>query len=82
MRTAVVHDWLNGMRGGEKVLEEILPHLPEPTVFTLFHVPGSVSRAIEAYPIHAPWLNRLPFSRRWNAARRIRPSTGCRSTDR
>jgi len=64
MRTAVVHDWLNGMRGGEKVLEEILPHLPEPTVFTLFYVPGSVSRAIEAYPIHASWLNRLPFSRR------------------
>jgi glycosyltransferase involved in cell wall biosynthesis len=64
MRTAVVHDWLNGMRGGEKVLEEILPHLPDPTIFTLFHVPGSVSPGIEAYPIRASWLNRLPFSRR------------------
>ena len=40
MRTAVVHDWLNGMRGGEKVLEAILPLVPEPTIFTLFHVPG------------------------------------------
>jgi glycosyltransferase involved in cell wall biosynthesis len=64
MRTAVVHDWLNGMRGGEKVLEEILRELPDPTIFTLFHVPGSVSPGIEAYPIHASWLNRLPFSRR------------------
>ena len=25
MKTAVVHDWLNGMRGGEKVLEAMLP---------------------------------------------------------
>lgn len=64
MKTAVVHDWLNGMRGGEKVLEAILPLVPDPTVFTLFHVPGSVSPAIERYPIRASYLNRLPFARR------------------
>jgi glycosyltransferase involved in cell wall biosynthesis len=64
MRTAVVHDWLNGMRGGEKVLEEILALVPDPTIFTLFHVPGSVSREIERFPIRASFLNRLPFSRR------------------
>lgn len=64
MKTAVVHDWLNGMRGGEKVLEAILPRLPDPTIFTLFHVPGSVSPAIERHPIRASWLNRLPFARR------------------
>src|SRR5213593_1914588 len=62
MRTAVVHDWLNGMRGGEKVLEAMLPLLPEPTIFTLFHVPGSVSEEIEKYPIRASFLNRLPFA--------------------
>ena len=64
MRTAVVHDWLNGMRGGEKVLEEILAIVPDPTIFTLFHVPGSVSREIERFPIRSSFLNRLPFSRR------------------
>ena len=64
MRTAVVHDWLNGMRGGEKVLEALLPLLPDPTVFTLFHDPGSVSAAIERYPIRASWLNSMPLSRR------------------
>jgi glycosyltransferase involved in cell wall biosynthesis len=52
------------MRGGEKVLEAILPLLPEPTVFTLFHTPGSVSPAIERYPIRVSYLNRLPFSKR------------------
>lgn len=64
MRTAVVHDWLNGMRGGEKVLEAILPLVPEPTIFTLFHVPGSVSPAIERHPIVASFLNRMPGARR------------------
>jgi glycosyltransferase involved in cell wall biosynthesis len=63
VKTAVVHDWLNGMRGGERVLEAILPLVPQPTVFTLFHVPGSVSPEIERYPIRASFLNRLPFSR-------------------
>jgi glycosyltransferase involved in cell wall biosynthesis len=63
MRTAVVHDWLNGMRGGEKVLEQILPLVPDPTVFTLFHVPGSVSPEIERHPIRTSFLNRLPLSR-------------------
>ena len=63
-RTAVVHDWLNGMRGGERVLEAILPLVPDPTIFTLFHVPGSVSSEIERYPIHVSRLNRVPFSRR------------------
>ena len=64
MRTAVVHDWLNGMRGGEKVLEAILPLVPEPTIFTLFHVPGSVSPAIERRPIVVSDLNHLPFAQR------------------
>lgn len=64
MRTAVVHDWLNGMRGGEKVLEAILPLVPDPTIFTLFHVPGSVSPSIERYPIRTSYLNRFPLARR------------------
>ena len=62
MRTAVVHDWLTGMRGGERVLEEILDLVPDPTVFTLFHFPGSVSARIERVPIVTSWLGRLPIT--------------------
>ncbi len=62
MKTAVVHDWLNGMRGGEKVLEAILETVPNPTIFTLFHLPGAVSPAIERFPIRASFLNRMPFA--------------------
>jgi glycosyltransferase involved in cell wall biosynthesis len=63
MKTAVVHDWLNGMRGGEKVLEAMLPLLENPTIYTLFYTKGSVSPEIEKFPIRASALNRLPLAR-------------------
>jgi glycosyltransferase involved in cell wall biosynthesis len=63
MKTAVIHDWLTGMRGGELVLEQILDLVPDPTIFTLFHFPGSVSARIERVPIVTSWLGRLPVTR-------------------
>lgn len=55
-RVAVVHDWLTGMRGGEKVLEAILSVFPEADLFTLFHFRGKVSEQIESHRIHTSWL--------------------------
>ena len=40
MRVALVHDWLTGMRGGEKVLEALCEQFPSAELFTLVHVPG------------------------------------------
>lgn len=60
MKVALVHDWLTGMRGGERVLEHLCELFPDATLFTLFHKPGSVSPKIESMPIHASFLNRLP----------------------
>lgn len=60
MKTAFIHDWLVSMRGGEKVLQELCVLFPDATVFTLFHVPGSVSPRIESMPIRVSPLNRLP----------------------
>lgn len=59
MRVALVHDWLTGMRGGEHVLDGLLDLFPDAEIFTLVHVPGSVSARIEARPIHVPALGRL-----------------------
>jgi glycosyltransferase involved in cell wall biosynthesis len=58
-RVAVVHDWLTGMRGGEAVLEGILEVVPEADLFTLFHFPGSVSKAIESRSIHTSHLQSM-----------------------
>src|SRR5260221_1320678 len=58
-RIAVVHDWLTGMRGGERVLEAILAVVPEAELFTLFHFPGSVSPEIESRVIHTSYLQSM-----------------------
>ena len=37
MRVALVHDWLTGMRGGEKCLEVLAEVFPRADLFTLVH---------------------------------------------
>jgi glycosyltransferase involved in cell wall biosynthesis len=59
-RVALVHDWLTGMRGGEKVLERIAARFPEAPIYTLFHFRGSVSSALESHPIHTSFLQGAP----------------------
>ena len=59
-RVALIHDWLTGMRGGEKVLEAIAALVPEAPIYTLVHVAGSVSSALESHPIHTSFLQRIP----------------------
>jgi glycosyltransferase involved in cell wall biosynthesis len=56
----LVHDWLTGMRGGEKCLEVVCRRWPRARLFTLFHQPGTVSPAIEALRPECSFLNRLP----------------------
>ena len=65
MRTALVHDWLTGMRGGEKALEQICALYPDADLFTLLHVPGSVSPTVEARRVHTSLVQRLPMARRF-----------------
>lgn len=59
-RVVLVHDWLTGMRGGEKCLEPLARRWPAARLFTLLHKPGSVSPAIEQLHPRASLLNRLP----------------------
>jgi glycosyltransferase involved in cell wall biosynthesis len=63
-RVALVHDWLNGMRGGEKVLDALCERYPDADIFTLFYVPGTVSNTIARHRIITSGLQRLPFARR------------------
>jgi len=61
---ALVHDWLTGMRGGEKVLEAIAELYPDATIHTLLHVKGSVSEALERHPQRHSFVQWLPSSAR------------------
>ena len=60
LRVALVHDWLTGMRGGEKCLEVLCRAFPDATLHTLIHRPGALSPAIERMAIRPSPLQRLP----------------------
>ncbi len=60
MRVALVHDWLTGMRGGEKALRSVLRLFPGAPIHTLLHVKGSVGPENEARAIHTTFVQRLP----------------------
>lgn len=60
MKVALAHDWLTGMRGGEKVLEQLALMHPGAPIYTLVHEPGSVSELIEQHEIRPSLIQRLP----------------------
>jgi len=60
IQAVLVHDWLTGMRGGERVLEILCRVFPQAPVYTLIHNPAAVSDPINAHPIHTSFLQRVP----------------------
>ena len=64
MKVAIVHDWLTGMRGGERCLEVFCELFPQAQLYTLLHIPGSVSPVIEKIAIKTSFIQNLPFSKR------------------
>lgn len=63
LRVALVHDWLTGMRGGEKCLEVLCEIFPNADLYTLVHKRGSVSAVIEKRRIVESWIAKLPAGR-------------------
>jgi glycosyltransferase involved in cell wall biosynthesis len=62
LRAVLVHDWLTGMRGGEKVLEAFCNLFPDAPIHTLLHLKGKVSPLIESHPIRTSFLQRMPLA--------------------
>ena len=60
LRVALVHDWLTGLRGGEKCLERLCLLFPQATIHTLIHSPGKVGPIIGRMLIKTSPLQRLP----------------------
>ena len=65
MKIALIHDWLTGMRGGERALLAFCELFPDADLFTLVRVPGATDpiiegRRVRTSPIQAlPWPGRL-----------------------
>jgi len=60
LKVVLCHDWLTGMRGGERVLELLCEVFPEAPVYTLIHNRSAVSDIINRHPIHTSWLQSIP----------------------
>jgi len=60
VRVALVHDWLTGLRGGERVLDAVARAFPGAELYTLVHVPGTTTPGIDALPRHVSPLSHLP----------------------
>lgn len=60
LRVALVHDWLTGLRGGEKCLERLCRMFPNATIHTLIHDVGKCGPVIESMAIRTSPLQRIP----------------------
>jgi glycosyltransferase involved in cell wall biosynthesis len=60
-----VHDWLTGMRGGEKCLKVLCELLPQSDLFTLLHRKGAVDPVIESRDPQTSFLQALPAVERY-----------------
>lgn len=62
LRTVIVHDWLTGSRGGEKVLDAICRMFPGAPVLTLVSKPEAITGAIAGRKIRTSAIQHLPMS--------------------
>jgi len=60
LKIVLVHDWLTGMRGGEKCLEVLCRRYPDAELFTLLHRRGRLSPDIERMHVTTSFLQRIP----------------------
>lgn len=64
MKTALLHYWLTGMRGGEMLLAEICKLFPKADIYTHAAITDKLSPDITAHRINESLVARLPFGRK------------------
>ena len=60
LKVAIVHYWLVGMRGGEKVIEELCEMFPGADIFTHVARPENLSATLLKHRITESFVGRLP----------------------
>ncbi len=65
LKVALIHDWLTGMRGGEKCLEVLSEIYPEADLYTLFIFKEKVSERIKRLNIKTSFLQGIPGLKRF-----------------
>ncbi|MGJ7581377.1 glycosyltransferase [Variovorax sp. RHLX14] len=65
MKVAIVHYWLVGMRGGEKVVEILCDLYPDADIFTLVCDPSAISEKIRRHKITTSFLQKIGGARHY-----------------
>jgi glycosyltransferase involved in cell wall biosynthesis len=63
-KIALVHYWLTGMRGGEKVVESICNLFPDIDIFTLVYDKRKIAESINKHKVYTSFIQKLPFARK------------------
>jgi glycosyltransferase involved in cell wall biosynthesis len=64
VKIALIHDWLTGMRGGERALLAFCELFPDADLFTLVQVPGATDPIIERRRVRTSPIHHLPLAGR------------------
>ncbi len=66
MKIAIIHEWLEGVAGSERVLEQMLLCYPEADLFALVDfLPVDQRGILHGRVPRTSFIQRLPFARRW-----------------
>jgi glycosyltransferase involved in cell wall biosynthesis len=64
MKIAIIHYWLVGMRGGEKVLESLCECFPQADIYTHVIDKAAISDTINQHEIYTTFIQKLPQAKR------------------
>lgn len=65
LKVILAHDWLTGIRGGERVLEILCRAFPRAPIYTLVYNPAAVSRTISDHRVITSKLQNIPGVKRY-----------------
>lgn len=63
LRVAIIHYWLVGMRGGERVIEHICDMFPDADIFTHVVDRDKLSDKLKSRNIYTTFIGKLPFAK-------------------
>ncbi len=63
-KIALVHYWLVGMRGGEKVVESLCRLFPHIDIYTLIYNKDKVSDLVSSKKIYTSFIQKMPFAKK------------------
>ncbi|MGI6496531.1 MAG: glycosyltransferase [Kiritimatiellia bacterium] len=78
-RVVLGHDWLTGMRGGEKVLQHFAAAFPDAPIATLLANPDAIDDDLRSHPLACSFLQRIPgITRHYRSFLPLMPSAARR----